>query len=299
VDVSVKSTVDILEFSRQISLNLDYWVWSVGNQKITFFGIAFHPRIKGLEILVPWTIAIATVVITMLGAIHERQDEVVILSSVGLNPSHITRLFFAESLIIGLIGGGIGYLLGQGSYKILDFLPGDFLVEQKVSTLWSLASFLVSITAVVVGTTVALKFSTIITPSLLLRWSDKGVGSFTGEPLVLDIPFRVRDEDIESMFNFVEESFRKYLKDKGVYESSGTIRRSEDLSLEMTKTLDFRYLVGNKAIAGAFPFRLIASKSKVEEFYSLKVNCKGSGDIVRETVSFLRRSIMAWSATRD
>ncbi len=298
VDVSVKNSVDILDFSRQISLNFDYWIWTIGNQKITFFGIAFYPRIKGLEIIVPWAIAIATVVITMLGAIHERRGEVVILSSVGLNPSHITRLFFAESLIIGLIGGGLGYLLGQGSYKLLDFLPGDFLVEQKVSTLWSLASFLVSITAVVVGTAVALKFSTIITPSLLLRWSDKGVSSFTGKPLVLDIPFRVKDEDIESMFNFIEERFRRYLKDKGVNESSGTIHRSEDLALEMTKILDFKYLVGERSIAGAFPFQLIASKTEDEEFYSLKVNCKGSGDIVRETVSFLRGSIMAWSATR-
>lgn len=300
IDVLLEDSVDPLIFSRQLALTRDFWIWTVVNERINFFGSMPYFEAKGLSIFVPWLIAIMTVVMTMINVIYERRDEVSILSSVGLNPTHITSIFGAEALIIGIIGGGVGYLLGQGSYKLASLLSMDILVEQKVSALWSFASLAIAITTVLVGAFIALKFSTIITPSLLRRWSVEGRGHFMGEPWILNIPFKVKEEELNSMFDYVIARFRRYLKSKGIDETIGAVKLVEDeKDGGSIRTVDFNYLLGERSKLGSFPFKLIAKREENEETYFLKVICKGPEDIVEETVSFLRMSIVEWSATKE
>ena len=125
---------------------------------------------KGSSIIIPWVIVILSVITTTLNSVYEQKKEIAIFSSIGLNPSHIINMFAAEALIIGFIGGSIGYLLGLGSYKIMSILSVVPEVHAKISALWSLASISVSIITVLAGAMVALRSSVIVTPSLVRRW---------------------------------------------------------------------------------------------------------------------------------
>ncbi|MBZ0213374.1 MAG: ABC transporter permease, partial [Nitrospirae bacterium] len=76
---------------------------------------AFH-KTKGSGlglVLVPMLIATVFVFNTMVASVFERRREISIFSSIGLAPNHIGMLFFAESLVYGVLGSVFGYFGAQ------------------------------------------------------------------------------------------------------------------------------------------------------------------------------------------
>ncbi len=64
---------------------------------------------------------------TMMGSVYERFREIGAYSSVGLAPAHISFLFLAEACVYAVLSVVFGYLLGQGTGKVLlgfDLLAG-------------------------------------------------------------------------------------------------------------------------------------------------------------------------------
>jgi len=64
---------------------------------------------------------------TMMGSVYERFREIGVYSSVGLAPAHISFLFLAEACVYAVLSVVFGYLLGQGTGKVLlgfDLLAG-------------------------------------------------------------------------------------------------------------------------------------------------------------------------------
>jgi hypothetical protein len=302
IGVVLGDAVNSLTFARQLALTRDFWVWSVTDERVTFFGSIAYFEAKGLWIFIPWVIAILTIVMTMINVIYERRGEVAVLSAVGLNPTHITSIFGAEALMIGVVGGGVGYLLGQSSYKLMSFLSMDVLVEQKVSAVWSFASLGIALTAVLVGAFLALKTSTIITPSLLRRWTIETTPAAMERSWAVTVPFRVPTDRVDDLFEHVATLFRQYLYSRSVDPGEGQIRFSrEDTSDASTRIMDFHYLLGTRSNVGSLPFQLVAKKGAHEATYSFEVLCKGTGETVKETVRFLRMAIIEWSSqqTRD
>jgi putative ABC transport system permease protein len=139
----------------------------------------------------------------MMNAIFERRKEIAILSSVGLNPTHIGTLFMAEAAIIGIVGGGVGYLLGIGGYQAMLALSITVEVRQKISAVWSLASVGVALAAVLVGAVIAIKNSVSITPSTLRRWTMEQKVEDNGELLQFNIPIRLRENEVDPLLNFI------------------------------------------------------------------------------------------------
>jgi hypothetical protein len=70
-------------------------------------------------ILVQLVIASVFVLNTMVATVYERTKEIGIFSSIGLAPNHIAMLFFAESLVYGVLGAVIGYFVAQASAKVI------------------------------------------------------------------------------------------------------------------------------------------------------------------------------------
>lgn len=56
---------------------------------------------------------------TMMGSVFERFREIGVYSSVGLAPAHISFLFLAEACVYAVLSVVFGYLLGQGTGKVL------------------------------------------------------------------------------------------------------------------------------------------------------------------------------------
>jgi ABC-type lipoprotein release transport system permease subunit len=299
IDVLAKESVDLLPLARQIALERDYWVWAAEEGRIYRLGLMTYLEAKGMSVFIPWFIVILNVVFTMVNAIYERRRELVILSSVGLNPTHITALFVAEALIVGIIGGGMGYLLGLSLYQLIPLLSIGIFVRQKISAVWCLASLGIAMTAVLVGAFVALKASVDITPSMLRRWTI-GASHKTGTPWVFDVPFRVQADRLDGLLEYVAARYWKYLDLRGIDGKRGKILFLEKGTGEAsTRVLNFDYHLGDKSNVGFLPFQLVAKKGANEDVYSFEVVCKGTDDVLRDTVSFLRMSIIEWSSKHN
>jgi ABC-type lipoprotein release transport system permease subunit len=163
VDIQLRDWNLASAFSRQIALERGLTAfYSTGNQRFQV-EVGSYFEAKGTSIIIPWVIVILIMVMTVLNSIYEQRREIAILSSIGLNPSNIMNIFIAKGAITGIIGGGIGYLLGLGSYTLLHSLSLVPLVQAKVSAVWSLAAMVISMVTVVLGAVIAVRSSAILT----------------------------------------------------------------------------------------------------------------------------------------
>jgi len=281
IDIQVNDVENILSLARRLALERDYWVWTSTGEQVYLTALKSYVEAKGLPILVPWLIVILTVITTMLNAIFERRREIGILSSIGLNPAHITALFVAEASIIGIVGAGIGYLSGLSLYQFISLE-----VRQKISAVWVLAALGISATAVVIGAMVALRSSVIITPSLLRRWKVKDKKS-SEEPWDLTMPIELRQKDVTSFIDYV----RKHLE----YEQEVDVQHIKKPSEAITK-LKFTYRFGGTH--GLTINELVVTK-KEEDAYTIKLISKGDKDSVYKTATFVRKLILKWSTVRN
>jgi len=66
-------------------------------------------------------VAIGTLVVltTMLGAVAERRQEIGLLRALGFRQRHIMHIILAESAILSLAGGMLGWLVGMGAAVVL------------------------------------------------------------------------------------------------------------------------------------------------------------------------------------
>jgi len=65
------------------------------------------------------------VVNTMMSSVHQRVKDIGIMKSVGASRSQIVKMFLYEALVIGLIGGVLGYMVGT----FLSYLIGPLIFE--------------------------------------------------------------------------------------------------------------------------------------------------------------------------
>ena len=74
-------------------------------------------------------VGVAGVTNTMLASVHERIKEIGVFMSLGADNTHLYKMFFSESAILGLVGGLIGALVGVLS----SFLMGPLLIGTSIS----------------------------------------------------------------------------------------------------------------------------------------------------------------------
>ena len=286
-------------FSRQIALERGLAAYYSSGNTVHQIVVESYLEAKGLPIFIPWSIAILSVVITLLNAIYEQRKDIAVLSSIGLNPSHIMGLFVAQASIIGLVGGASGYLLGLGNYKLMSALFIVPEVQAKVSAVWCLASISFAMATVIVGAIVALRSSVIVTPSLIRRWYLEPRVASSGNPSASQIPMVVREEDIDSMFDFVIERFESNLLAHGADLGEGRINRvSAPIEGRDAIRVRFDYILGRYFGVGGYPFELIAKKIEGEKAYRLEVVCKGIEENVRSTTTYIRLALIAWSSQK-
>ena len=77
-----------------------------------------------------WTVSLVAILIggvgvmnTMLMSVFERTREIGVLRAVGWRPLRILRMVLSESLLLSVLGGGIGVLLGIGGVRAMEGVP--------------------------------------------------------------------------------------------------------------------------------------------------------------------------------
>ncbi|RYG45815.1 FtsX-like permease family protein, partial [bacterium] len=159
-------------------------------------------------ILVQLLIAAVFVLNTMVATVYERTKEIAIFSSIGLAPNHIAMLFFAESLVYGVLGAVIGYYAAQGVAKIIvttGALPGLILNFSSTSAVMSA----VLVMAVVLLSTIypARKASQIAAPAMN---EDVFQSEPEGDVWRIPLPFSISENEAAPLTAFLGEWLKAY-----------------------------------------------------------------------------------------
>jgi hypothetical protein len=143
---------------------------------------------------------------TMVAAVFERKREISIFSAIGLAPNHIALLFFAEALVMGVIGAVGGYLVAQivaQAITVTGVLPSLYLNFSSTSAVLS--------AAIVLGVVL---LSAIYPARLAKRIAapaqNDDLGEPTGDEWEVILPFRVTQAEVDPLLNYLAEWLRAY-----------------------------------------------------------------------------------------
>lgn len=128
---------------------------------------AVETRMKTVEQTASFSLLLASIILvvglagvmnTMLASVHERLKEIGIFMSLGADNTHLYKMFFYESAILGLIGGSIGTIAGL----ISSMLFGPLFIGTTIN--------LAEIPIYTIPLAVILSILTCLTASLYPTW---------------------------------------------------------------------------------------------------------------------------------
>ncbi|MDP6037233.1 MAG: FtsX-like permease family protein, partial [Candidatus Latescibacteria bacterium] len=168
---------------------------------INTIGVA---SVSGLgDLVVPIGIAALIVLNTMLGAVYERTREIGTFNAVGLAPKHVSGLFMAEACAYAVVGGLLGYVLGQVAAQSIGrwgLLAGLELNYSSLSAVLSLG--LVMAVVLLSALYPAQQAGKICTPGIERRWTPPRP---QGDALLMQLPFTLVRFDALGMGAFLAE----------------------------------------------------------------------------------------------
>jgi putative ABC transport system permease protein len=119
------SLVEVQAFCRDCPI--DELVMQIGEKfpegKVTALRQAMMAKMQSIEIFKSFSYGIAILVIfigsllvfvTMMGSVNERTREIGIFRAIGFRRGHIMQIILLEAMVVGLIGGVLGYAGGNG-----------------------------------------------------------------------------------------------------------------------------------------------------------------------------------------
>lgn len=157
-------------------------------------GVAYHGQ-KGrkqtlsgfIDLLIPLIIAALTVLNTMRGSVYERKDEIYVYNSVGIAPRYVFFMFLAEAFVYAVVGSILGYILSQGTGRILTALDFTGGLNMTFTSLTSVYASLLIFAAVLVSTYFPARSAMeIASPSEEGHWK---LPEAEGDELNFDLPF--------------------------------------------------------------------------------------------------------------
>jgi hypothetical protein len=298
IDIVLSPDADIDMTGRSMAISREYRIWISSGGTVHFAQMGSWLAGKGLPILIPWAIAILNVIATMLSSMYERRREIDILSSVGLSPRHIAGIFLGEASILGVVGGGLGYLFGLGWYPVMAQLSLAPVVGQKVSAVWCVAALGIAMVSVVAGSLIALKGSTGLTPSLRRRWALESRMDGSAGTWEMKLPIMLGREDLEDFVNYLLVRLRAQ-KEPGAEPTISLIRRKP---LE-GESVDISF-VYNEPNAGLGLYRTLNSivisrePSLPRPLFSATLVSEGMREAADRTGLFVRGRLIQWSAEK-
>lgn len=177
--------------------------------QVTVFSSIGVTSVSGLErLIMPIIIAALLVLNTMMGAVYERFREITVYSAVGLAPSHISALFFAEAFVFATIGVVIGYLLGQVTTMLLttfDVMQGLNLNYSSVAAVNS--SIIVIVVVMLSAAYPAKKAAEMSVQDVSRRWT---LPPPDGDLWAFEFPFTVSSVEALGLSAYMTRVFRAH-----------------------------------------------------------------------------------------
>jgi hypothetical protein len=169
---------------------------------------ARETSLEGLvDLIIPLIIAGLTVLNTMKGSVYERRDEIYVYNAVGIAPRYVFFMFMAEAMVYAVVGSVLGYLLSQGTGRILTELGWTGGMNMTYASLSTIYASLTIMAAVFVSTWFPARSAMeIAKPADDAGWK---LPEPQGDELVFDLPFNFRARGRMAVLSF----FDRYLLD--------------------------------------------------------------------------------------
>ena len=170
--------------------------------------------VTGFESMIPaLIISVLSILNLMMGVVYERKREIMTLSLVGLSPLHVSAMFLAEPVILGIMGGIIGYIGAAAIIKLMiNLAPSVGLIIPPVdfSSVWAAVAVATVIVAPL-GSSIypLITASKLVTPSLMRKWEmpTKPRGDLWEIPLPFVIGSR---KESRGIINYLYEFFEAH-----------------------------------------------------------------------------------------
>ncbi|MEX2689984.1 MAG: FtsX-like permease family protein [Candidatus Njordarchaeum guaymaensis] len=132
IDNAIKNSIEIAEKIQDI-LGFDFQITLVKTQVLEWLGQGIENQKSLLDIFASLSLFIAIILIVsiMLMNLPDRVREVGILRSLGMSRFQVFRVFFLESILLGVLGSMIGLLL---SNIFTSFLAPNFALLGRMAT---------------------------------------------------------------------------------------------------------------------------------------------------------------------
>ena len=160
----IQENINTLSISSNIDVysNLGGVVVMHGEMtRVTLTGIGFQ--------LVPTIIVMLILLNSILGSVQERKGEIKTYSAIGLSPLHVAILFLSESIVYGILGTTIGYVLAMVQFRIYEALTGTQIANYSSNMIF-LAVTLSIVSVVIAALYPAFLSGRLVTPSLERSW---------------------------------------------------------------------------------------------------------------------------------
>jgi ABC-type lipoprotein release transport system permease subunit len=304
------------EFANRITLHREYVAWAFENGQLTKYYIGERFEVKGFaQFIIPFTIVVLNVAVVMLNIIYERRREVHMLATLGLNPSHIASLFLAESIIMGFIGGGLGYFFGLGAYRLMPLLgpSGQIGVREKLEWYWSVIGVGVALLAAVLSALrPALNAAMMGMPSRVKRVKLPEKERVKREKELFKVylgreysmPIKVHEREEAFFFSFFTDRLEEFAKH--YYERVEDIATDERMMVDGTlvKKIGFTYTFIEEGTEYSTVNELVARKRPKTDFYSLYLTSKPKVPGIPEraveiTISTIRDILLDWDKRKN
>jgi len=299
LNVEVKEGVDLELLGRSLAMSRELRFWVNDGLNVFFAQMGELYSGKGLSLVVPWGIVVLNVVVTMMNTMYERRKEIDILSSIGLNPTHISGVFISEALILGSIAGGFGYIIGLGVYPLMSFISNAPVVEMKVSAAWSVASVGISIVSVLVGSVISLRSSASLTPSLHIRYKlDESIKDHSGIWEV-PVPAKIEEHQVLKFLSFAKSYLLKY-KDplKSPFVGFVVIKTKEEEN-GIVYELRYSFSQTGSHVDHRYTVNSLMMEPTEDNLYTARFLSQGELDGSQFSIAFIRKLIIAWSTIPD
>jgi len=307
--------VNIDSIVRTLIFVFDYDIFVSSSKIITHYHIGSYLEFKGAaELLIPLVMVGLNVGMVMMNSVYERRREIRTLSMLGLNPTHIGLIFVAEAIILGMVGGSLGYLFGLGFYRIMLLFGQELMVREKLEWWWSAIGFAIALSASVLSAVrpAALAVST-YTPSKIkkIKMSEEQVKVRKEEMFKvyqareLSMPVKVAMNEKEffigAFLDRLDELRTGYIERVENVEQMPEI---ENVKGELVKAIRFNYRYEATGQERKTRNSLILAKSAQENYYRVKLVSEPAVPGIPEsaidrTIDFVHDTVLYWIRNKE
>jgi hypothetical protein len=283
----------------RVRLNLYGSVPTRSGLEVRQFSVLQGSKSTGLGLVfVQLGIAAIFVLNTMIASVFERTREISIFSAIGLAPNHISTLFFAESLVYGVLGTVIGYFAAQGVARFLVNTGAYPLLALNFSSSSAIMSAVLVIGIVLASTIYPARIAAKIAAPAMAEEALETEPE--GDFWTLPLPFSIPEAEAGVLIAFLADWLKGYEEYTiGAFVTSGT-RQNTATSVSSTAWLaPYDLGVSQELLIEAKPTAAPHTRAMDLVLHRLGGEPASWVKLNRRFLTALRRQFLAWRTLTD